>query len=103
MGIDGIKQVPRIHRVVVEILYLIGLTVVVTIAATVHANPDDPHRLAKFCTTTGKLRYGNRLLEILHVLGFHIHAVGSFVRVREPQLAVTVHKHTGNSPAKVLD
>ena len=76
-GIHGVGEVPGVAGVVVEILYFVGLAVVVAIAAVVHASPYYTQGLAKLGTSARKLWGWNTLAEEFDVTRLGIQTVGS--------------------------
>ena len=86
-----------------EILYLVGLSVIVAITTTIHTNPYNTDRLAKLCTTACEFRNRNVVLEELDVLGAKLQAISTVTSVREPQKFVTVDKKTCNFATVVQD
>ena len=98
-GIDGIREVPGVGGVVVEILHLVFLTVVVAITADVHTDPHHTVGLAELTATTVELGYKHRLLEQLLIMGGGDDAGGTRTIITKPHDAVTVDKDAGNGTA----
>ena len=90
MGVDGVRQVPGVRWVVVEILYLVSLAVIIAVAAVVHASPHNTHGLAEFCSTTGEFRHEGTLGEALDVACLTVQAETTVFVVRKPEQTMAV-------------
>ena len=85
-----------------EVLYLVGLTVVVAIAAVVHQHPYHTVYLVEVASSSVALRHWYILLEQLLHACIQVQVSGTHLVVAEPEQPLAVDKHIERCDARRL-